>query len=265
MIGFGRESIFQKDPFISSVNISTFESIPSIICSLDDIRLIKIDPTVKGFFDNVLKYSGLSPDHPANDNVSKFVYAIKEVNKIGVAPFWRPIMDPTIYHNIIYYNIGFDPAVRYPFFFWFEQVSKMPAVENKIWKIGTEIQYYTFLVWIINQLIDQFNWSVEDAITSIVFDSSTLGNYYEDIEESNLRHIRYAKTGTHPVCNVFDLSNTHKFLICSNNDKKYWIAGGACYTKGYEKPLANLIIANRSSDICGWSPALNSVGWLILE
>ena len=224
----------------------------SIITSTDDARLVYIDPTSEEFFEGVL---GCDTE---NDNIKKFIEAIQEVKEVGVKPFWKPIYDPSIDGRDIVFVRGNIPAVGYPFFFWKEETKHMPAVEEKKWAIGTEYQYYAFLVWLANGLVQQNGWEVEEALYAIVNSSKELGHYYDAVSSKD----DFEDTGSREVCGVYDLGNTYKMLSCTNEGiRGYWRAGG-CYDKfSDEYSLAAIYhfmyYANGDFD--------KSVGWLVLS
>ena len=60
------------------------------ILRLSDHRLIKIDPSTGGFFDNVIGYDS------DNINIQIFVKAAQEIKRVDVEPFWKPIYDPSL-------------------------------------------------------------------------------------------------------------------------------------------------------------------------
>ena len=51
-------------------------------------------------------------------------------------------------------------------------------------KLGTEYQYYAFLVWLINKLVCG-GWSIKKAMEAIVLNSTDLGHY---INSENAEH-----------------------------------------------------------------------------
>ena len=242
MIGFGK---FGK-------NWSPKNSEHSLlITSTDDARLVFIDPTSEGFFEGVL---GCDTE---NDNIKEFIEAIQEVKEAGVKPFWKPIYDPSIDGRDIVFAKGRFPAVGYPFYFWKEEAERMPAVEGKKWAIGTEYQYYAFLVWLANGLV-QKAWKIEDALYAIVNSSKELGHYYDSVSSKT----DFEDTGSREVCGVYDLGNTYKILSFTNEENRLcWRAGGYydCYSDYYS--LADLSTW-RSYDDGDFD---NSVGWLVLS
>lgn len=219
------------------------------ITSTDDARLVHIDPTSKGFFERVLGCT------TKDENIMEFIEAIKEVKEVGVGPFWKPIYDPSIEGKDIVFVKGNDPAVGYPFYYWKLEAEKMPAVEGKKWALGTEYQYYAFLVWIVNGLV-QNGRKVEEALDAVVNFSKELGHFY-DSENSK---IDFEATGSREVCGVYDLGNTYKILSCTNIDG-YWRAGGDNGSYSDNFPLAELYYYMYYVD-GGFE---NSVGWLVLS
>lgn len=235
---------------------------------LEKISLLKIDTTISGFYDKVLKFTS------ENEEIKNFIKAVKEVDDTKLGQFWIPIYSPSLQGDSVTFKKGKKPAVGYSFFWWKETVRwRMPKVEEKKWQIGTEYQYYAFLVYLINSLISN-GWKPKKAIESIVLDSRKLGHYY-DSKKAKKTH--FELTGSREVCGVFDLANTTKYLSCTNNTSEeiniFWIAGGSYCDSGRSSPLANLIHYDsrnfeQKKDDKEWfkigDPASKSVAWLVL-
>ena len=221
------------------------------IISLSDEKLMLVDPTIEGFYDIVLNYT-------AADNVQAFIEAIREVQEVGVTPFYRPIMDPSFEGDNIVFRKGNIPAINHSFSFWKQKAKKMFAVEGKEWKLGTEYQYYAFLVHLINLLVAK-GWEISAAISAVVHDSKELGNYRNSRNSKNSQD-NLEKTGSREACGLYDLSNTFKILACSNEDPGLWLAGARYCDDSYDFPLAtlNFKLGVDFEYFC-------SVGWLVLE
>ena len=224
--------------------------IKSEIKSLDDKRLINIDPSSKGFFDTVLDFN------TDNKEIRNFKKAVEDVKKAELTPFWRPVMDPAKERFDVVYKEGNDPATGYSFNQWRQIASEMPAVEGKTWKVGTVYQYNAFLVWLINQLVESYGWSSKKAIEAVVLDSKELGHYYNS---KNAMH-DFEATGIRECCGVYDLANTIKIIASNTEADAFWFAGG-CYDEfSYKSPLnfrVHRYIVSFKSDA--------SVGWLVLS
>ena len=218
--------------------------------SLSDECLVMVDTTKADFYDNVLNYTS------ENDDIQAFVKAVCEVREIGVAPFYRPVMDPSIEGDKVVYKKGKKPAVGYSFNKWVKAVKAMPAVEGKSWKLGTEYHYYAFLVQLINQMV-AIGWDVKGAIEAVVLDSKELGNYWNS---KNALH-DFEMTGNREFCGVCDLANTYKLLDCSNEEVGgFWVTGGGCHYYSFDYPLAARYFSYGVDNVydCG-------VAWLVLE
>lgn len=233
MIGFGN--------FVRKRNLE--------IESLSDERLVMVDPTKAGFYDNVLNYIS------ENDDIQAFVKAVREVQKSGVEAFYRPVMDPSLEGDKVVYEKEKKPAVGPSYNWWVKATKTMPAVDGKSWQIGTEYQYYAFLVQLINSLVED-GWSMDKAMNSVVLDSKELGHYWNS--ENALHALE--TTGNRKICRVCDLANTFKLLACTNEVGGFWVAGGFYVSYSFDYPLADLfhdgyVDEDRSS----------SVGWLVLK
>ena len=218
--------------------------------SLSDERLVMVDTTKEGFYDNVLNFVS------ENDDIQAFVKAVREVKDVGTEPFYRPVMDPSLEGDKVVYKKGKKPAVGHSYNWWVKAVKAMPAVEEKNWKIGTEYQYYAFLVQLINRLVEA-GWSIEKAIEAVVLDSKELGHYWNS--EDALYD--FETTGNRKVYGVYDLANTCKFLACSNEEVGgFWAAGGLYDNFSFHYPLADLCLFNYVGN-----DRLNGVAWLVLK
>ena len=218
------------------------------ITSLDDKRLVKIDPQEPGFFDAVLGVDS------SNEAINKFIEAVTEVKAASLQPFYRAIYDPTEVgdHRIVFQK-GKEPAIGHSYNWWVETASKMHHVEGRLWQLATEYQYYAFLVWLINQ--DQFlQWGLEH----VVLDSKNLGHYYDSENSTKGEYVEL--TGSRCVDGVFDLANTTKILKCSDEETEgFCLAGGDLSYDGYVCPLACLERITGVDDV-----NYGSVGLLVL-
>ena len=219
------------------------------INSLSDERLVKIDTTTEGFYDNVLNYSS------KNGDIQAFIGAVREVQEVGVEPFYRPVMDPSLEDGNAVFKKWNKPAVGHSFNFWKQKAEEMPAVEGKKWHIGSEYQYYAFLTWLINQLVAT-GQGIKGAIEAVVLDSKELGHYRN--AKNALQD--FETTGSREVCGVYDLANAYKLLACSNEEAGgFWVAGGYYDDNSNFCPLADLGHRNGVDYDYG-----DSVGWLVL-
>lgn len=229
------------------------------IKSLNDERLILIDPSFEGFFDTVLDFYPDSKFDSDIINIRNFKEAVKDVKGVELIPFWRPVMDPSMEGENVVYKEGNEPATGYSFNWWCQKATEMPTVDGKTWKVSTEYQYYAFLVWLINKLVESRSMSVKKAIEAVVLDSFELGYY------CNSRNVKvkgyFEPTGSREVCGVYDLANNFKIIDCSNTEAGgFWLAGGNFLKLGHFYPLARLEHYNyvdRCND--------NSVGLLVLS
>ena len=210
--------------------------------------LLRVDPSEDGFYEKVLNYTS------KNNDVQAFIEAIHEVQKVGIAPFYRPVMDPSFEGGEVVYKKGNKPGVGRSYTFWRQEVKELPVVEGKNWKLGTPYQYYVFLTWLINQLVET-GWDVKKAIEAVVIHSEELGHY---LNSKNAKH-SLETTGSRPICGVYDLANTWK-ILCSNEDPScFWFASGSYNNGSGVFPIADIshgAYADRNN--------YDSVGWLVL-
>ena len=219
--------------------------------SLSDERLVMIDPTKKGFYDNVINYS------TKNTQIQSFIEAICHVKAKGIKPFYRPRMDPSIDGGKVVYKKGSIPATG-PSYLWWVMASKtMPTVEGKKWKLGSKDHYQAFMVFLINGLIDT-GWSIRAAMEAIVLDSMKLGNF---ALAKNVVRAVCEPTGSREILGICDLGNTFKILSSFDAmTNGFWIAGGAYFYTSKFSPVSQIhreFFINKKLFGC--------VGWLILD
>lgn len=247
MIGFGK---FGKRRDLEIIRHPRMVDLVLDITSLEDERLLLVDPTREGFFDKVLNSK---VDFPfAND----YIEAIREVQEAEIRPFWRPVMDPSFDGKKIIYKKGEEP-VRNPSIEWLRYaLAEMPAVEGKNWYLGSEYHYYADEVDLINKLVDDKGYDIEDAMRMVVYQSKELGHYAESVDAKD----EFERTGSREVCGRYDLNNTRKILRCTNNNG-YWLAASNYRCKGdsTSNSLAHLEYTE------SFRFAGDSVWWLMVE
>ena len=139
------------------------------ISSLDDDRLVLIDPTKQGFFDIVMNYS--TQDYWSR----RFIDDVREITDLCISPFYTVfLIDPSIDKkgNIVFKNRRAE--VDRSFNWWKDKISKMPSIEGKSWKMGNEVQYLAFLVYLINYLVNDQNWLIDDVFNVILCDGNKI-------------------------------------------------------------------------------------------
>lgn len=205
------------------------------ITKLTDYRLIKIDPQQDGFFDKVLSFK------TENTKINYFINAVEEVKNEKIKAFYRPIYDPSDAEEdyMVTYQKGNKPALGHTYNWWIKTANNMPKVEGKKWHIATEYQYYAFLVWLINEMIQRGN-SIDNVLEMVVLDSKKLGHYSDSTNSKEGKE--FELTGSRMICSVVcDLANVHKLLTCSNTKSGgVWDASGVYTHKGDVDTLAYL-------------------------
>lgn len=198
------------------------------IKSLSDERLMMVNPMEAGFYDKVLNFES------ENNDIQKFVEAVREVQEVGVAPFYKPAMDPSLEGDKVVYAKGKKPAVGHSYNWWVKAVNAMPAVENRKWEICSEYQRYVFLNFLINRAVEN-GWYVKKAIEAVVLNSKELGHY----RNSEGAKGYFEPTGSREIFGFYDLVNTCKMVSCTYGEG-FWIAGGNCNSNSDIYPLADL-------------------------
>lgn len=218
------------------------------ITSLNDQRLMIIDPTKKGFFDEVLNYP-----YKRNERILDFIELVKKVQEAGIEPFYAAKMDPSIRNNMVVFTEGNYPAVGYSDDEWKKMAKKMPAVEDRNWYMGSHYQYYASLVQLINELI-KTGYDSRKAMEKVVVDSKDLGHFHNS---EGAKH-NFEKTGSRVVCGRYDLANTCK-IVSRTNEEGTLIVGGCFVDYSFDNPLAHI---THGEFLRVWKNY--SLGWLVL-
>ena len=225
---------------------------------LNDKRLIKIDPSVQGFFDQVLFFDGKE----MQSDICSFICAVKEVRDKKINAFWCAKTDPSLSPTG---EIIFSESQRPPYMV--ERIDKMllkvlgmPKVEGRSWNLGTPYQYYVFLVWLVNEMIKSNQYNAYDAVQIVAGNSDAmkptdeLGNFLEP----------KAGAGKKEICGVYDLANTGKLLRDANGmNNGVWLTssayeGGAIAEIIYYDEIDELVEENGEVvEVC--------VPWLVIE
>lgn len=216
------------------------------ITSLKDERLIYINPSKKGFYDKVLSFSS------ENEDIKKFLRTVQIAKRTPICPFWKPIYDPSFDGENIVFEKNKLVAVGHSFKWWKDMLNTIPAIQGKKWIIGSHLDYYVFLVWLINQLVDS-GWALEKAVNAVVLDSKELGVYFDNF----YNYPNPDLTGIFEICGVYDLAGHYKLLsspICG-----YLEVSGAYIDDSFKFPLAHTENCYKLDNKCNLATA-----WYIL-
>lgn len=159
---------------------ASLEKLPMEIVSLQDSRLEYIDTRSKGFYDLVL-------DYKSNETrIIKFQQAIQDIKEWNLPPFYIPKIKVAYSYASFRDSEGNRqtiekvtfPYLRSRFFHltyrkWNQLVKDIPPIEGKSWNIGSELQYYAYLVYLINKHINK-GCTIKQAIEKVTFDSTSI-------------------------------------------------------------------------------------------
>ncbi len=219
------------------------------ITNLADERLMRIDPTAKGFYDKVLHF------RTKDKKINSFIEIVRETQEVGLVPFWRPVMDPTEIDGKIVYQKGKPPAVGHSYKWWKDTAEQMLPIQGNIWLPGSEYQYYADKVDLINQYVAEGH-DLEEAIEGVVLNSAKFGHF----ADSEGAQRDFETTGSRKICGRYDLGNCCKLLRCtSKKDGGYWLAGSFFFVRGDFFQLAGC-----THDIDVNREHRNGLGWLIV-
>jgi len=235
MIGFGK-------------NLKNAEP-TTIITTLTDNRLIRIDPQEDGFFEKVLNFKPKYNSYfkSEENEVKAFIEAVAEVKDANIDPFYVPIYNPAeVGDNLVTYKNGKKSALGHSYNWWVNTASNMPVVEGRHWHLATEYQYYAFMVWLVNQMIRD-RMTVNEAIVNVVID---LTHYDNRLDSHDLWSDWHLMTGSKSVCGVYDLANNSKILACSNGEAgSFWRCGGVQRSKCRGGETFQLASLNYCTDV----------------
>lgn len=197
--------------------------------------------------DNFMKYK------PQTEEQKRLEKSLKQGIEEGLTDFRRPIMDPSIDEDgKITFKAGNKPAVGKNSYWWEENAKAfMPEKESRQ---GILKEYDAFLGTIIKYLVNEENWSVEDAWTAVCDDSKKLGHY---CNSENAKHT-FEPTGSRPVGKWNDLANTYK--IVGNSETGFSLHGGR-----YEDCSGDYPLADVGTDLSPNRNRFFGVGWLVLS
>lgn len=216
------------------------------ITSLNDERLIYINPSQKGFYDKVISFSS------ENEKIKKFLKTVQLAKSTNICPFWKPIYDPSFDGEKIIFQKNKPIAVGYSFKWWKDMANTIPTVQGRKWSIGTELQYHVFLVWLCNHLVD-FGFTINEAIHAVVIDSQKLGLYFNNLYITPSPEL----TGIFEVYGVYDLGGHYKLL--SSAKCSYLEVGGSFIEDSFKFPLAHIEECHNLDNTCNLD-----TGWYIL-
>lgn len=222
------------------------------ISSTDDPRLVKVDPTSNGFFDNVLEFV------TEDIKIQRFIEAVREVKEANLSPFWKPVFDPSFDGDKVLFRPGGEPAVGYSYNFWEQKAQEMQAESGRKWSIGSEYQYYAFLTKLIDLYARGDRRNIEIAMKYFVLSPEDRGEqrYAEDRSKS------LEKTGSGRLLGEFyDIRNTFKLLSCTNKEAGgFWWAG--CSDVFGSEVLSLASLEHEDERDINYNDA---VGWLVIS
>lgn len=221
-------------------------------------RILKLVPASElNLSDDFLKYI------PKTDAEKAFMKAVKNVIKVGVQDFYRPIYDPCcfpcvqicyqkdmepsfnsdwLYGGPLSYLGFWEPLVDLSYNRWAEEAKNF-CPERKS-RLGTKSEYIAFMAILIKDLVAsgksmEWAWNaVCNVSTDLVFCGSGIG-----------------ETGQREVCGWYDLGNVCKFLADDEEAGGFWVAGR---TIDEAYPLASMEHSNKCDDSYN-----GTTGWLV--
>lgn len=176
------------------------------ILSIADQRLVRINPREENFFKNVLNYSyrqRISPE------IRKYIECyIKPLEKVTISPFYKPIYYPSIKEEEVIFTNEENLPFGHSFDFWKEKVSKMPDVNGYHWRVETLYEYGTFIIYIINRLVEK-GYGIHETLSMIV--EKYPGAYLKE---------RLAEIGIFNLGNVVTMLEDNTYTM-----DRFWLAG----------------------------------------
>ncbi len=173
--------------------------------------------------------------------------------ELRMPAFRAPSLDPSEENGEIIFKPGSKPAVGHPSDWWREKWKRFMPSKNS--RSGTELHWAAFMGKLMKYLVEEKNYSVEDAWKAVCDDSVDLGHYWNS---KDAKHY-FEPTGSRKVGLFCDLGNTSKILE-KWDDSGSFFAGGTYYRSSNYYPLAAL---DTIGSLCKYYD--DSVGWLVLD
>ena len=178
---------------------------------------------------------------------------ILEGIELKLPAFRAPCMDPSEEDGKIVFKPGKKPAVGHSPVWWDKTWSKFMPSKNS--RSGTDLHRAAFLGKQMKYLIEEENYSVEDAWKAVCVDSRDLGHYWNSKDANH----DFEPTGSRKIGDHSDLANTFKIL--KKRGATYFLrAGGHFSSSSDEHPLADLRIISAPSYKDDYG-----VGWLVMD
>lgn len=171
---------------------------------------------------------------PETYNQREFKNRLIKAIKTGLRDFRAQRMDASFEEGgNICYKTGIKPARGESANWWNTKAREfMPEKESRL---GTTKERIAFLALIIKYLIEEKEYTVENAWKTVCDQSRDLGNYHnaEDAKRD------FEATGSRQIGEWYDLANVYKITV-DNENGGFSYVGGSCGDCGHEAPLANV-------------------------
>ena len=190
---------------------------------------------------------------PKTRRQERLLADIRKGIELELSAFRAPCMDPSEENGAIVFKPGNKPAVGHSPVWWDETWKKFMPSKNS--RSGTDLHWAAFLGKQMKYLVEEKNYSVEDAWKAVCDDSRDLGHYWNS---KDAKH-GFEPTGSRKVGEHSDLANTCKILR-RWEASGFLLAGGDYYNCSGYYPLADLGIINGPDGSYNYS-----VGWLVLD
>lgn len=191
---------------------------------------------------------------PNSKKQKKFKKMLFDAIESGLSDFRAQKMDPSFdYQGRICFGMELKPAVGKSANWWKENAEKfMPAKRSRI---GTTKERIIFLGFIIKYLIEEKDYSVENAWKAVCDQSKDLG-HYRDSKDS--KH-DFETTGSREIGKWNDLANTYKITV-NDEFSVFSVFGGDFTNDGNEYPLADIFNYQNPDDEHDFG-----VAWMVMD
>lgn len=190
---------------------------------------------------------------PKSQWQKKLMENIRRGIDLKLPAFRVSCMDPSEEDGKIVFKAGNNPAVGHSPVWWKEAWEKFMPSKNS--RSGSELHWAAFLGKHMKYLVEEKNFSVDDAWRAVCDDSCGLGHYWNS---KDAKH-DFEATGSRQVGLFCDLANTYKILE-KWESPEFLLVSSYYINYSYEYPLANQSnISNPNNN------RLNSVGWIVMD
>lgn len=163
--------------------------------------------------------------------------------------FRKPIMDPSIVDDKIFFSKGGKPALNKEPSWWEQKAKEFMPEKNS--RLISQMERDVFLGLLVKELVEQ-GYSIVNAWKTVCFNSRKIGHYSNSKDYKNY----FEPTGSRPMGRWCDLANTCKIVKANHRANEFM-----CYGGSYRHDACYYPLAEARKDCNIWV----SVGEIVLD